>query len=473
MQRLMLAASKYAQNNIQLPGPLDYDVSKWQMEISNIKAIVSTADCESIIRADGKYAIGCTSGKLAHGISLGNLSLANSAAVVGSAAITRLAYGNGIFVAGTSNGQIYTSTDLQTWVKNVQAGGFLGTVVNSIKFINGEFVATGGGATGCKSTDGLNWTNISANLNPLYNATNAQVAGLLWDGNQYVACSGNKRIGYSASLDVPFTSVTVPSTATNFNDIAFNGSTYMAVGTSGVIVTSQDLINWVQDTSMTAYIGSSDFFGVLWDGFKWFVYGENGKSMSKYPAGSWVANNELNSFLGTRDINHAYMDTDRIIVVTEDYGIYSTLPSPIPPLTPSKHYRIIIATVGSGAYAQMSEVELLDSNGIDLLDPATTITNQSSAYGGATFLANRLVDNDPSTKWTSNGIVANEWVTFELPTEATPVSLTMKEGANESYRMPMNFQIQTSQDGIVWTTVKYVSGQSAWGNGEKRTYTLS
>lgn len=457
-------------------GPIDHNVSEWYLEPSNVKTAAGTVDCKTVAYYDGKFIVGTSTGKLLYGPSLENLTLSNSAAVVGSNHINHIAYGNGIYVIGTSNGKVYTSTDLHNWSANTQASGFLGTVVNSVKFINEEFVVTGGGATGCKSVDGLNWTDIGSYLAPLYNTSNARVSGIVWDGSRYVVCSGNRRIGYSSSLTSTFTSMTLSTTSTNFQDIAFNGEQYMAVGSSGVIAVSNDLLNWTQDTSLNAYLGTYDLHGVLWDGHKWFIYGQNGKCAYKYPGESWVVASQLSAMVSTRDINEAFVANDKIMVATEVYGIYSTLQSHPVISSTAKHFRIIIASVGSGSYAQMSEVELLDAQGNDLLVPGVVVTGQSSNYGGVTYNSAKLVDDQDSTKWTSDGsgyMPKNEWVSFSMPSDITPVALTIKEGANEPTRMPVAFQLQKSTDGVNWTTIKYVSTQAAWTSGAKRSYALS
>ncbi len=139
-------------------------------------------------------------------------------------------------------------------------------------------------------------------------------------------------------------------------------------------------------------------------------------------------------------------------------------------------YRIYISANNGNSYAQMVEVELLDSNGVDYFDQYTVTTNQSSYYA-TNYKADKLIDNsDGHKKWTSDGMqVAGSWVTFKLPVDINPKTLVIWNfsGTSESDRQPKDFSLQKSSDnGSTWVTVKSFTGQTSWLANEKRYFSL-
>lgn len=139
-----------------------------------------------------------------------------------------------------------------------------------------------------------------------------------------------------------------------------------------------------------------------------------------------------------------------------------------------KFFRIFIEEIGSGTYAQMIEVELLDANNIDLLNPGTTIASASSYYYQQAYGADKLIDNQGGeSKWTSaGGEQNNSWVKFELPAPVSAKTLTIKTHNNEHERQPKTFQLQVSDDGTAWKTVKRFTNVINWLPNEVRRFDL-
>lgn len=139
-----------------------------------------------------------------------------------------------------------------------------------------------------------------------------------------------------------------------------------------------------------------------------------------------------------------------------------------------QHYRIFMTATQSGSYYQMSEVELLDENGQDILD-SSTVADQSTFYASAaSYGAAKLLDNDTETKWTSSGNSnTQEWVSFSLtqPRVISAVTITAYS-SSELGRQPKNFIIQGSHDNSEWITLTTVTYDPAWSAYEKREYPI-
>jgi hypothetical protein len=74
------------------------------------------------------------------------------------------------------------------------------------------------------------------------------------------------QIGFSAD-GLHWQVSTFPSGIPKFNDVASNGSTYLAVASSGAVLRSTDAANW----SVTTVPGLPDFRHVIWDGAAWLA----------------------------------------------------------------------------------------------------------------------------------------------------------------------------------------------------------
>lgn len=145
------------------------------------------------------------------------------------------------------------------------------------------------------------------------------------------------------------------------------------------------------------------------------------------------------------------------------------------PKPTERFYRILIDQIESGPYAQMAEVELLDANNVDLLDPETTIATASSNYSAWSYGPEKLMDNQGgNSKWTSEiNQHIGSWVQFELIEAARVVALTIQNHGSEHFRQPRAFRFQSSVDGVEWVTVKAFTGVNNWLPNEVRRFDLA
>lgn len=179
---------------------------------------------------------------------------------------------------------------------------------------------------------------------------------------------------------------------------------------------------------------------------------------------------EVNT-LSYRDVGELITENQTLTNQTNTRSAVGTKP------TGFAYYRILIETPVSGSYAQLVEVEFLNSAGDDLFDLYTVQASQSSFYGSeASYGGHRTIDNMfGNNKWTSSyGQQYNSWVSYKFPAGVSPKTLTITNysSTSESARQPKDFQIQYSSDGINWVMLKRFTGVSTWAASEKKSFSL-
>ncbi len=153
----------------------------------------------------------------------------------GSQNLTAATYGNGIFVAvgesafnsanPTATATILTSTNGTTWTSR-SSGSFLG--LNAVTFANGRFIAVGD-------------YNPPGNGKPEGAALLTSTNGVTWTFSQIITQNG-----------------------TPLNGISYSGTTYVAVGELGSLVTSSNGVDWIDrgaDTVINGYDLTSIAYG--------------------------------------------------------------------------------------------------------------------------------------------------------------------------------------------------------------------
>src|SRR5690606_26744456 len=105
-------------------------------------------------------------------------------------------------------------------------------------------------------------------------------------------------------------------------------------------------------------------------------------------------------------------------------------------------------------------------------------TPSSSSKFGSTFDttwdASKAFDGDTSTRWLSRSpAVLPEWLQFVFPTERTIVQYAIRGDSNAgaSNASPTEWKFQGSNDGVDWTDLHSVTGQS-WVANETKVFTL-
>lgn len=203
---------------------------------------------------------------------------------------------NGVLVAVGANAEIQRSTDGgATWTKRTPAAGFSGTF-RGIAW-NGLFLAVGDNGEIQTSPDGTTWTQRRNGEAHHYHAVCTYNA-------TFVVVGANGTHVYTDStgteLYIPhgqFYSGTYQAVA------AINGVMVVAVGSSGEIQTSSDLVNWTRRTAAGGYVGT--FNGIAADAHAYgtraafTAVGTSGEIQTSINGASWTKQPAPSGFSGT------------------------------------------------------------------------------------------------------------------------------------------------------------------------------
>lgn len=157
-----------------------------------------------------------------------------------SSYIITLTYGNGVYVYAGVNGVMGSSTDAINWTSRTSGTS---STINALTYGNGLYVYAGNGGVVGSSTDAINWTVRSSGTTSTIYALTYGNGIYVYAGAAVLATSTNA-VNWTSRNDVA-----VGSTAL---EITYENSLYVYVGgTSGVIKSSTDSINWISNAAAT------------------------------------------------------------------------------------------------------------------------------------------------------------------------------------------------------------------------------
>jgi len=119
------------------------------------------------------------------------------------------------------------------------------------------------------STDGNNWTELSA-------GTNSKLRGVIWANNQFVAVGENGKILISPD-GLDWTG-TYSNSFTTLVGVAWTGTNYVTVSYNANVYTSPDGINWSADAMLVSAGGvilNGGINDIVWTGTRLVVVGED------------------------------------------------------------------------------------------------------------------------------------------------------------------------------------------------------
>lgn len=129
---------------------------------------------------------------------------------------------------------------------------------------------------------------------------------------------------------------------------------------------------------------------------------------------------------------------------------------------------------------QLGQIQLAELVFANSIGGATIVTGEQPIFGlrGATtsegFEAKRFLDANNSTKFAHNSYTPNAWRNGTLgvafASSQNPVELRLRAVTDFPTGAPEDFTIIKSHDGVTWTTVATVTGQTGWTAGEVRTW---
>ena len=148
--------------------------------------------------------------------------------------IKKIVFINGVFYLGDANGNFRYSTDGTNWTLVGIPG--INDAITDIAYGAGRYVLSGRSITGVfTSTDGVNWSNNSSGLNSIVNT-------IKYSGGRFVAVGFNG--AYTSTDGLNWTN-SFPGTSSILNDVDFGSSKWTIVGNSGTVVTSADAVSLV------------------------------------------------------------------------------------------------------------------------------------------------------------------------------------------------------------------------------------
>lgn len=179
-----------------------------------------------------------------------------------------------------------TSPDGITWTNHPQQTPFS---LSDVTWTGSQLVTVGQSGAVATSTDGIKWTPQFSTL------TNVRINDLVWAGNQIVAVGGYGGLIpiTGASDQVVLTSPTgngswtVQSTGTTtaLNHAAYSGTTIVAVGWLGHIISSTNGVDWTTRSSGT----TQTLNNVIWIGNQFVVVGDAGVILTSPDGVIWTA----------------------------------------------------------------------------------------------------------------------------------------------------------------------------------------
>jgi len=222
-------------------------------------------------------------------------------------------WGNGQFVAAGGYGVIVTSPDGINWTKrysNLTIGNFR-DVIWAGSPLN-LFVVGGSKGKIFTSPDGIAWTERPAGL-----SSTQLISCLAWNGSKLVAAGS----GLSTSTRFVATSEdsiiwNVNSFTSQFRDIIWDGSRFMAVESGMTIYTSPDGDTWT--LAVTSPPSVSLLNGLVWDGSQYTAVGRvvlHSSDGSTWTAQSMFTDNELNGITWNGDSQYVAVGEHGTILV--------------------------------------------------------------------------------------------------------------------------------------------------------------
>jgi hypothetical protein len=178
----------------------------------------------------------------------------------------RIVWGGGTFVAAGSLGALASSNDGMTW--RTYSSGVIGDFTH-VRWTGTEYLVVGRDEAGqnvvATSHDGRMW---SASYPPTA-VPSVELLDVARGAPGYVAVGVHTTIAFSADGSTWQIVASGPADAPRLNSVTWGGGRFVAVGSSGIILTSLDGEGWTPSDAAT----TSDLADVVWTGTQYVAVG--------------------------------------------------------------------------------------------------------------------------------------------------------------------------------------------------------
>jgi hypothetical protein len=197
----------------------------------------------------------------------------------GNTVIFSIAYGNGLWVASGDAGQIRTSTNGSTWttVTSNFSNDFFGSI-RSISYGNDLWVAGGQLGQIRTSTNGSTWTTVTSNFGSTLIQSIAYGNGL-WVAGGY---TGQMRTSTNGST---WTTVNSNFGTSIINSIAYDNGLWVAGGYTGQMRTSTNGSTW---TTVNSNFGNTNIRSIAYGSGLWVAGGFSGQVRASTNGSTWT-----------------------------------------------------------------------------------------------------------------------------------------------------------------------------------------
>jgi hypothetical protein len=353
-----------------------------------------------------------------------------------------IAYGNGRFVVVESQtgsgaaGQVMTSTDGITWASQTSAAE---RIWMSVTFAKGLFVAVAQSGTGDRvmtSPDGITWTSRAT-------PTDSAWHSVTYGNGLFVAISqGSEGVANEVMTSPDGITWTTHTAAANnaWNSITYGNGLFVAVAQSGTgnrVMTSTDGIIWTSQTSTADYL--------------WYTV--------TYGNGLFVA--------------VALSGTGNRVMTSPDGVNWSARPSAADNSWQSVTYGngmfVAVSSDGSGNQVMTSDSNIIPTAASWTMRNANEKQWENVVYANGKFVAVANRDTT-STDYFAISTDGYNWTTENGNSSSfSPVSIAYGNGLFVSVSYVSGFGVETSPDGITWTTRTSAADNSwnsvTYGNG--------
>jgi hypothetical protein len=307
-----------------------------------------------------------------------------------------------------------------------------------------------------RSNDGLAWTNVS----PPADTSPVRFQTIVWDGNRFIASAPD--LAVSSTDGVTWSAIGTGA----LNDVASNGSEFVAVGADGRVSHSSDGILW-QSHNLNTF---ADLKAVSFVNGSWFAAGTQGALFRSQDGRSWAS---ANSGIGATSVSR--VSWNGAIYLT-GCGRYSSADgwTWTPRNTPDDMaWTRTEGNVFRGEFnGSLSGYSLESPDGIAWSRVNSRSKLTGATYGGglmvATSSGGELLTSTDGVTWTMIDTPARAWLQSVTWTGSMFVAvglsgtvITSSDGFTWQQLSPSGFLYGTSLNYVVWTGSRLVAVASS------------